>query len=66
MIRPDARRRAALVVLRDAHDPALQPHTYDRCALCSYTRHPCDVHELTDELLGLYDRLHTAPDELST
>lgn len=33
--------------LRNAHDPALQEgNAYERCALCHYTRHPCDVHDL--------------------
>jgi hypothetical protein len=46
--------RAAL----NEHDPTQQPgNPYERCALCHYTRHPCDVYDLAHYVLQLLDRL---------
>jgi hypothetical protein len=50
---------------RRMHDPANQVDTYaGRCSLCSYTRHPCEIYDLADEVVGLLDRLrmHEPPD----
>jgi hypothetical protein len=45
--------RAAL----NEHDPEQQPgNSYERCALCHYTRHPCDVYDLAHYVLVLLDR----------
>ena len=35
------------------HDPVNQGHTYERCELCHYTRHPCDVFDLASATLKL-------------
>lgn len=48
----DAELRAWVLSVQRAHDPAKQEHPYSRCALCGFTRHPCDVYELAEELLG--------------
>ena len=41
---------------RSQHDPAQQAdNPYQRCSLCHYTRHPCDVYELADAVLRLLD-----------
>lgn len=56
----------------DQHTPANQrlqggegvgDNPYDRCALCHFTRHPCDVYDLAAAVLRLLDeieRLHIA------
>jgi hypothetical protein len=42
----------------DRHDPANQEgNGYERCELCHYTRHPCDVYDLAAGVLRLLDRL---------
>lgn len=42
---------------RVLHDPARQEgNGYERCELCHFTRHPCDVHDLASMVLGLLDR----------
>ena len=47
------------------HDPSRQENNpYGRCALCHYTRHPCEVYELATAVLQLLDR--GAPDEYFT
>ena len=56
----DDLRRYALDSKRQ-HDPALQAEQSDdawpdRCALCHYTRHPCDVFELATIVLDLLER----------
>ena len=58
----DALRRYALETQR-MHDPAQQGDVIasiepfpGRCALCHYTRHPCDVYELASVVLALLDR----------
>jgi len=57
----DELRRYALETQR-MHDPAQQGDVIasiepfpGRCALCSYTRHPCDVYELASVVLELLD-----------
>lgn len=46
--------RAEAEATRDAHDPTKQPDNgYNRCALCHYTRHPCDAYSMADEVLQL-------------
>jgi len=41
-----------------SHDPANQEDNgYERCALCHFTRHPCDVYDLAAAVLRLLDRL---------
>ena len=40
-----------------SHTPANQENNgYERCALCHYTRHPCDVYDLAAAVLRLLDR----------
>lgn len=39
------------------HTPSGQGHSYNRCALCGYTRHPCDTYDLAAHVLALLDRL---------
>ena len=49
---------ALAIEAQQAHDPAQQvDNGYERCALCSYTRHPCDVYELATIVLTLLGRL---------
>lgn len=38
------------------HNPVNQDHNYQRCELCGFVRHPCDVHELAGTVLHLLDR----------
>jgi len=39
-----------------AHDPELQPDNgYLRCALCHYTRHPCDAYAMAAAVLVLLE-----------
>lgn len=45
--------RAWAYEVRAQHDPAVQENGYDRCALCHYTRHPCDTYELADTVIAL-------------
>ena len=41
----------------DRHTPANQENNgYERCALCHYTRHPCDVYDLAAAVLRLLNR----------
>lgn len=41
---------------RAQHDPANQEgNPYERCELCHFTRHPCDVHDLASMVLALLD-----------
>ena len=41
----------------DRHTPANQENNgYERCALCHYTRHPCDVYDLAAAVLRLLDK----------
>jgi hypothetical protein len=55
----DDLRRFALDCQRQ-HDPQHQPQNgYLRCALCSYTRHPCDVYDLATSVLWLLDEGRT-------
>lgn len=43
---------------RDQHDPSKQDdNPYERCALCHYTSHPCEVYELVDEVLAAADEI---------
>ena len=36
--------RRELVSIKNSHDPQLQvDHSYTRCVVCNYTRHPCDA-----------------------
>lgn len=45
------------VSTRDQHTPEMQDgNPYERCALCHYTRHPCDVYDLANAVIGLLDR----------
>jgi hypothetical protein len=37
--------------LHDPHNQADNP--YERCALCHYTHHPCEVHDLATAVLTL-------------
>jgi len=47
----------------DRHTPANQEHNgYERCALCHFTRHPCDVYDLAAAVLRLLDRLDNEED----
>ena len=57
----DELRAWALSVQRD-HDPAHQPHTYPRCQLCGFVRHPCDTYELAGSVVELLDRLEVLAD----
>lgn len=39
-----------------SHNPEYQEdNPYGRCALCHYTRHPCDVYDLAAAVIGLLD-----------
>ena len=52
--RDDLRREALSV--QKAHDPDQQPDNgYMRCALCHYTRHPCDAYDMATTVLMLLD-----------
>lgn len=54
--------RENAVYQRDAHNPSKQPdNPYDRCALCQYTRHPCDTFDLATDWLRLYDQIMAEP-----
>ena len=37
------------------HNPDNQRHNYERCELCGFTRHPCDLYDLAEDLLALLD-----------
>ena len=54
----DALRIEALAI-RTAHDPEHQGDDAwpERCALCHYTRHPCDTYDMADQVLALLDRI---------
>lgn len=55
---PDVLRRFALLVQRE-HDPAQQDAGYHgRCAVCGFTRHPCDTYSLASAVLDLLDGKH--------
>ena len=50
--------REFATVTRNLHDPEQQQgegQWPDRCALCHYTRHPCDAHDLASMVLALLD-----------
>jgi len=49
--------RAAVLETQQRHDPANQGDVGfpGRCALCSFTRHPCEIHELATLCLLLLD-----------
>lgn len=56
--RDDLRRFA--LDCQQQHDPAQQEdNPYDRCALCHFTRHPCDVYDLATAVLWLLDEGRT-------
>ena len=43
------------------HDPAQQPgNNYERCALCHYTRHPCDTYWVAEALLEALEHVEQA------
>jgi hypothetical protein len=42
--------------LQREHDPTNQKHNYERCELCGFTHHPCDVYDLATAVLALLDR----------
>jgi len=50
----DALRREALDA-QMRHDPTAQQNGYQRCELCHYTRHPCEVYDLATTVLALLD-----------
>ena len=55
----DDLRLFAQATLND-HTPANQgDNPYERCALCHYTRHPCDPYDLAAAVLWLLDRYDT-------
>lgn len=57
----DHLRRLALQ-LRSEHDGRTQGSAIDsrpRCAVCNYTRHPCAVFELADDVLTYLDQGRT-------
>lgn len=37
------------------HSPENQTHGYDRCELCNFTRHPCDMYDAADLILKLVE-----------
>lgn len=43
-----------------AHHPDHQSHGYDRCELCHFTHHPCDVFDLAAYVWRLSRRDSTA------
>ena len=48
-----------------AHDPAHQNgNMYERCALCNYTRHPCDCYDMAAAVLRLLGTVLVAPAEV--
>jgi hypothetical protein len=49
-------RQRAQTVLHD-HHPDNQDHPYPRCALCQYTRHPCDQYAMAAHMINLLDVL---------
>lgn len=57
-IREDVELREHATAVMDAHDPSKQEgNSYERCALCSYTRHPCDTYDLAASVVALLNRL---------
>lgn len=47
-----------------SHTPGNQEgNGYQRCALCHYTRHPCDVYDLATAVLWLLDEGRTGQEE---
>ena len=54
----DEELREWATALIDAHTPAKQEgNPYERCALCHYTHHPCDVWDLAAWVVTLLDRM---------
>jgi len=53
----DAELQAWATGLMREHDPANQGHGYERCALCHFTRHPCDAYDAAFAILGLLERV---------
>lgn len=52
----DAAVREYAADLQRIHDPDRQTDGFPgRCAMCSFTRHPCDVYDLATVVLGLLD-----------
>lgn len=52
--------------MRRDHDPIRQtmsdgktPNPHDRCALCGYTRYPCDVYDMAALLLVALDEIQS-------
>ena len=44
-------------LIRESHTPEHQDgNGYNRCALCSYVRHPCETWELADDLVTLLEQ----------
>jgi hypothetical protein len=42
--------------VREEHNPSYQQgHNYNRCALCDFTRHPCDPYILADDILKFFE-----------
>ena len=59
MLEGDDLRRFAQDEL-DRHTPAKQEgNGYNRCELCHYTRHPCDVYDLAAAVLRLLEETET-------
>jgi hypothetical protein len=55
--------RTEALAIRTAHDPEHQDDNgYERCAICHFTRHPCDAFDMADQVLGLLNQIeHPAP-----
>lgn len=49
--------RMGVLATRDAHDANKQRNGYDRCEICQYTRHPCDVFLLAEDWLTMFDAI---------
>lgn len=49
----DELRRFAVYLLFAHYPPKQADNGFDRCAVCSYTRHPCDVFDLAASVLHL-------------
>jgi hypothetical protein len=59
MVYPDDEAlRVEALAIRTAHDPEHQKDNgYERCALCHFTRHPCDAFDMADQVLTLLNRI---------
>ena len=56
----DEELRAWAQSIADRHTPANQVgNNYQRCALCSYVRHPCDTYEMAAWVITLLDRMES-------